>query len=172
MKILPSPARRMLVGAGIASMAAVSVGAAQGQPARVTAGSLAGRPRRENIVPPDMQNIYDRYHYAPAVRIHDVLYVSGQVGRDEALKVVEDPEAQFVQAWKNVEKVLAFAGLGFEDVFELETWFVDFRKYLPLFLKVKDQFIKSNFPTWTGFGITEFSTPGLLVEIKVTAMYP
>lgn len=77
-----------------------------------------------------------------------------------------------VQAWKNVETVLTFAGLSFEDVFELETWFVDFRKYLPTFLKIKDQFIRSNYPTWTGFGVTEFSTPGIMCEIKVNAIYP
>lgn len=166
--------RRTLVGTSAATLigTAALVQAAVAQPARTTAESLVGRPRRENIVPPDMQNIYDRFHYAPAVRIHDTLYVSGQVGRDEALKVVEDPDAQMVQAWKNVEKVLAFAGLGFEDVSQLETWFTDFRKHLPAFLKIKDQFVKTNYPTWTGFGISEFSTPGIMCEIKVTAMYP
>ena len=167
-----SPGRRSLVHAGLGAGLVLAAHAAAAQPSRTTAASLAGRPRRENIVPPDMQNIYDRFHYAPAVRIGDILYVSGQVGRDEALKVVEDPEAQMVQAWKNVEKVLTFAGLGFEDVFQLETWFVDFRKHLPAFLKVKDQFVKTNYPTWTGFGVSEFSTPGIMCEIKVTAMYP
>ena len=157
-----------IVGAGIAG----AIASATAQTPKVTAGSLAGRPRRENIVPPEMQNVYDRFHHAPAVRIGDVLYASGQVGRDEAMKVIEDPEAQMIQAWKNVERVLTFAGLGFEDVFELETWFVDFRKHLPAFLRIKDQFIKTNYPTWTGFGVTEFSTPGLIVEIKVTALYP
>ena len=97
--------------------------------------------------------------------------MSGQVGRDDGMKVVEEPEAQMVQAWRNVEKVLTFAGLGFEDVFELETWFVDFRTHLPAFLKIKDQFIRTNYPTWTGYGVTEFSTPGVMCEIKVTAMY-
>lgn len=165
--------RRTLAGFGLLAGAAIAgAGPASAQGARTSAASLVGRPKRENIVPPDMQNIYDRFHYAPAVRIGEVLYVSGQVGRDDGMKVVEEPEAQMVQAWRNVEKVLTFAGLGFEDVFELETWFVDFRKHLPAFLKIKDQFIKANYPTWTGFGITEFSTPGIMCEIKVTAMYP
>ena len=164
--------RRGLVHAGLGAGLVLAAATASAQPARTTAASLASRPRRENIVPPDMQNIYDRFHYAPAVRIGDVLYVSGQVGRDEALKVVEDPEAQMAQAWKNVEKVLTFAGLGFEDVFQLETWFTDFRKHLPTFLKVKDRFVTTNYPTWTGFGVSEFSTPGIMCEIKVTAMYP
>ena len=90
--------RRGLVHAGLGAGLVLAAHAATAQPARTTAASLIGRPRRENIVPPDMQNIYDRFHYAPAVRVGDVLYVSGQVGRDEALKVVEDPEAQMVQA--------------------------------------------------------------------------
>lgn len=165
--------RRHLVAAGIGAALGTAGGATAvaAQATRTTAASLAGRPRRENIIPPELQNVYDRFHYAPAVRIGDILYISGQIGRDAAMKVVEDPEAQMIQAWRNVETVLTFAGLGFEDVFELETWFVDFRKHLPAFLKIKDQFIKTNYPTWTGFGITEFSTPGILCEIKVNAMY-
>lgn len=124
------------------------------------------------IVPPGMQNIYDKYHYAPGWVIGDVLYVSGQVGRDEALRVVDEPEAQFDQAFRNVEKVLTAAGCTFADVFELETWFTRFPADLPLFMQVKDRYLTKDYPTWTGFGVASLSMPGLLVEIKVTALVP
>ena len=42
--------------------------------------------------------------------------------------------------------------------------------HLALFMKVKDCYFTKEFPTWTGVGITSLSTPGLIVEIKCTAV--
>lgn len=126
---------------------------------------------RRMIVPPGMENIVERYRYAPGVLVGDTLYASGQVGRDETLAVVVDPEAQYDRCFANVGKVLAAAGMDFPDIVELETWFVEFPGDLALFMKVKDRWIKGPiFPTWTGFGVKSFSMPGLLCEIKATAV--
>jgi enamine deaminase RidA (YjgF/YER057c/UK114 family) len=126
---------------------------------------------RRMIVPPGMENIVERYHYAPGVLVGDTLYASGQVGRDENLAVIADPEAQYDRCFQNVGKVLDAAGFRFSDIVELETWFVEFPGDLALFMKVKDRWIKGPiFPTWTGFGVKSFSMPGLLCEIKVTAV--
>jgi len=73
-------------------------------------------------VPPSMQNIYERFHYAPAVRIGPWVTCAGQVGRDAEMRVVEDLEAQIVQAWENVRTVLASAGAGFEHVYAMTTY--------------------------------------------------
>lgn len=126
--------------------------------------------RRRLIVPPGMENLVERFHYAPGVLVGDTLYVSGQVGRDEQLKVVEDREAQFEQAFRNVGKVLDAAGFAFSDVVELETWFLHFPADLPLFMAVKDRVLGQTTPTWTGFGVASFSMPGIVCEIKVTAV--
>jgi len=127
--------------------------------------------QRRMIVPPGMENIVERYRYAPGVLVGDTLYVSGQVGRDENLAVVADPEAQYEQCFRNVGKVLDAAGFGFPDIVELETWFLEFPGDLALFMRVKDRWIRGPvYPTWTGFGVKSFSMPGLLCEIKVTAV--
>jgi enamine deaminase RidA (YjgF/YER057c/UK114 family) len=125
---------------------------------------------REVIIPKGMENIYDTYHYAPAIRVGDTLYLSGQVGRDENLNVVEGTEAQFVQAFENVRKVLGAAGATFDDVVELETWFTDDMNALKTFLDVKDRYFTNRYPTWTGFAVKGFSMPGILVEIKCKAV--
>ena len=125
---------------------------------------------REVIIPRGMENIYDTYHYAPAIRVGDTLYLSGQVGRDENLNVVEGTEAQFVQAFENVKKVLDAAGATFDDVVELETWFTDTMADLKTFLTVKDRYFTNRYPTWTGFAVKGFSMPGILVEIKCKAV--
>ncbi|WP_376989471.1 RidA family protein [Bosea sp. R86505] len=127
--------------------------------------------QRRMIVPPGMENIVERYRYAPGVLIGDTLYVSGQVGRDENLQVVADREQQFEQCFRNIGKVLDAAGFGFSDIVELESWFLAFPADLPLFMQVKDRWIKGPvFPTWTGFGVAAFSMPGIVCEVKVSAI--
>jgi len=37
-------------------------------------------------------------------------------------------------------------------------------------MKIKDSYFCEEFPTWTGVEITSLSTPGLIVEIKCTAV--
>ena len=95
-------------------------------------------PRRESVVPTDMQNIHERFHYSPGVRAGNLLFIAGQVGRDDNLNVVEEKEAQFVQAFENVKKVLTAAGATFDDVVEMVTYHTDMRD-LQMFIQVKDQ---------------------------------
>ncbi|MBD2362666.1 RidA family protein [Anabaena minutissima FACHB-250] len=144
---------------------------------------------REVIIPKGMEILYEKYHYCPGIKVGNTLYISGQVGRDENLQVVEGIEAQFVQSFENVKKVLLAAGASFDDVVEMITYHVagvnldnlqvppantseqQFTiPHLPLFMQVKDRYFTHNFPTWTGFGITALSTPGLIIEIKCTAI--
>jgi enamine deaminase RidA (YjgF/YER057c/UK114 family) len=126
--------------------------------------------RRKLIVPPGMGAPVERFGYAPGVLVDDTLYVSGQVGRDEQLRVIEDPSAQIDQAFRNVGKVLDTAGFQWSDVVELETWLLHFQRDLPLVLQIKPRFLGRTVTTWTGFGVAEFSMPGLLFEAKVTAV--
>jgi enamine deaminase RidA (YjgF/YER057c/UK114 family) len=145
---------------------------------------------REVIIPEGMEILYEKYHYCPGIKIGNTLYISGQVGRDENLQVVAGTEAQFVQAFENVKKVLSAAGATFDDVVEMVTYHVtginlgdsqvrssdDLAQqqftipHLPLFIQVKDRYFTNKFPTWTGVGITALSTLGLIVEIKCTAV--
>ena len=141
-------------------------------------------PKREVIIPPGMEIIYEKYHYCPGIKVGNTLYISGQVGRDENLQVVQGIEEQFVQAFENVKKVLVAAEATFDNVVEMVTYHVtgdnvgessESEKsftipHLALFMKVKDRYFLKEFPTWTGVGITALSTPGLIVEIKCIAV--
>ena len=126
--------------------------------------------KREVIRPPGLEAVYETFHYAPGIRVGDTLYISGQVGRDADLKVVEGTEAQYVQAFENVAAVLAAAGSSFDDVVEMETWFLEDMADLDLFMAVKDRYFVDTYPTWTGFAVRGFSMPGIHVEIKCTAV--
>ncbi|MEQ8661034.1 MAG: RidA family protein [Gammaproteobacteria bacterium] len=123
---------------------------------------------RKDIIPPGMEIIRERFHYAPGVLVDDTLYIAGQVGRNAELEVVSGSEAQFTQAFENVGRVLAAAGASFDDVVDMVTYHVDMRE-LQLFMQVKDRFFTNQVPAWTGIGVTALAMPGLLVEIKCVA---
>ncbi len=78
--------------------------------------------KREVIIPKGMESLYEKFHYAPAVRVENTLYIAGQVGRDDDLHVIQGAEAQFAQAFENLRKVFTAAGATLEDVVDLVTY--------------------------------------------------
>ena len=125
---------------------------------------------RQIIVPDTMKLLAERAGYAPAVKVGTTLYCAGQVGRTADLVVIEDPEQQFLAAWKNLRQVLAAGGCGFEDVVEMTTYHIDMNQHMPLFRQVKDSLFPRNTCAWTCIGVSELAKPGLLVEIKCIAV--
>ena len=128
---------------------------------------------RSSIVPREMQNLHERFRYSPGVRAGNLLFMAGQVGRDEDLNVVEGKEAQFTQAFENVKKVLAAAGATMDDVVDMVSYHTDMRD-LPLFIQVRDRYVTNpeRYPAWTALGVTALAMPGLIAEIKCTALLP
>jgi enamine deaminase RidA (YjgF/YER057c/UK114 family) len=74
------------------------------------------------IVPKGMEFIADDIGYAPAVLAGNTLYISGQIGRDDQRQLVADKEAQFVQVFENMKRVLAEAGCSFENLVEMTSY--------------------------------------------------
>ncbi|MFM0685755.1 RidA family protein [Paraburkholderia strydomiana] len=128
---------------------------------------------RKAVVPTGMEAVYERIRYAPAVKIGNTIYVSGQVGRDEKMQLVEGREAQTVQAFENLKKVLEAAGASLSDVVDLTTFHTDMRD-LPLFLEVRDRYLTTHpMPAWTAIGAHMLGgTAGYIVEIKAVAVLP
>jgi enamine deaminase RidA (YjgF/YER057c/UK114 family) len=54
------------------------------------------------VFPPGWQRLYDRLHYAPAVRDGDRLWCSGVTGVGSDGQVSADPHAQFTRAFELV----------------------------------------------------------------------
>jgi enamine deaminase RidA (YjgF/YER057c/UK114 family) len=125
---------------------------------------------RETVVPKGMEYFYERFHFAPAVRVGDVLHCSGQLGwPGPGQRVPEDPKAQFALAFENLRRVLEAGGASFADVFELTTFHVGLQQHLAVFTAVKDGFFREPWPAWTAIGITELAIPGALVELRAKA---
>ncbi|WP_437313407.1 RidA family protein [Sorangium sp. So ce385] len=128
---------------------------------------------RSSVVPREMQNLHEKFRYSPGVRAGNLLFIAGQVGRDQDLNVIEGKEAQFTQAFENVKKVLAAAGATMDDVVDMVSYHTDMRD-LPLFIQVRDRYVTNSdrYPAWTALGVAALAMPGLIAEIKCTALLP
>ena len=85
----------------------------------------APKTNAERIIPEGWENTYNRFHYAPAVRAGDTLYLSGIVATlqgEENENNPEDLEAAFDRCFDALEKVLKEAGADFSHVVEMTTF--------------------------------------------------
>ncbi len=97
--------------------------------------------KKDVVIPKGMENYYDQFHFAPAVKDSNRLYCSGVIGVGADGKVPADPETQFTQAFELLKSVLTTAGVSFSDVIEMTTFHVGLQAHLPTFLKVKDRYL-------------------------------
>ena len=129
--------------------------------------------QREDIVPPGMEAIYENIRYSPAARVGNTLYISGQIGRDRHMQLVEPREAQFVQVFENLKQVLSAAGADFNDVVDVTSFHTDLRD-LPLYMQVRDRYFTGpQRPAWTAIGAAALcGQPGYFLEVKAVAVLP
>ena len=124
----------------------------------------------ERVIPASMQPTYDRFHFAPAVKIENLILLSGQIGTDSDGRCPSDATQQFRYAFNHVEAILNEAGGGLSNIIEMTSFHVDMASHMSAFMKVKDEMISEPYPAWTAIGCTELAMPGGLVEIRVQAV--
>ncbi len=126
-------------------------------------------PNRKVIIPPAMAGTAERFRYSPGIVVGNLLFISGQVGRDAAGRAIEDPERQFVTACENVGLILDIAGASYGDVVDLTTYHTTMED-LALFADVKARFFQTEpYPAWTAIEVSALALPGLRVEVKCIA---
>ena len=128
---------------------------------------------REDIVPVGSERVYEKLRYAPAVRVGDVVHVSGVIGSRADGSLDDDPAEQFRLAFTKLGEVLAAAGCTPADVVEMTTFHVGLQQHMRAFMAAKrDAMAGPPHPAWTAIGIVELAVPGALVEIRATAQRP
>jgi enamine deaminase RidA (YjgF/YER057c/UK114 family) len=122
----------------------------------------------ERIVPAPMQGIYDGFHYAPAVRAGDFLYLSGVVGvpRSEGEAGLREAAEQ---AFTTAAVVLGEAGYSFDDVIDMTSFHTDLEAQKASFQEVRDRFLSEPWPAWTAIDIDRLWMPEAVVEVRFVA---
>lgn len=121
------------------------------------------------VVPEGLEELYRDWHFAPAVRDGNTLYLSGIIGAGENLAVSDDPETQFVQVFETMGHTLRSAGSDFDRVLEITSYHVNINAHFAVFSTVKDRYLPEPFCAWTAIGVSELLLPAALVEVKAIA---
>lgn len=156
-------ARREFLGTAVAGMAgvaggvAISPAAACGQEHAPTIQALfpAGAPAAAA-------------GYSPGIVAHGarVIVVSGQ-GPDD---LSADMETQMRQTFERIGLVLRAAGADFRNIVLLRAYFVHMVRDLPVYRKVRMDYLSEPYPASTAVGTTELAIPGLEIEIEAIAI--
>jgi enamine deaminase RidA (YjgF/YER057c/UK114 family) len=126
--------------------------------------------KRQSINPPATQVMYDNFHFSQATRVGNMIWVSGQVGIDAAMKPGKDMKEQARLAFQSLKSVLETAGASLADVVELTTFHIDLRGEMDAFAMVKDAYFPDRYPSWTAVGVTQLAIAELRVEVRAVAV--
>ena len=111
--------------------------------------------------------------YSPATRVGNLVFVSGQAGRDPVTKALAGPdvEAQTEQTLKNIAAILEAAGSGLSYVLRCGVFLVDIADF-PRMNEVYARMFGSHRPARTTVQVSALPGEGLRVEIDAIAVIP
>jgi enamine deaminase RidA (YjgF/YER057c/UK114 family) len=106
--------------------------------------------------------------YSPALtaRGQGLLFISGQGPKDRNA----DMETQIRQTFDKLSILLKAGGASFANVVMVRTYWVHLQRDLPIFRKVRRDYLIEPYPASTAIGVTELATPGLELEIEAVAV--
>jgi len=112
-------------------------------------------------------------HYTDAVRVGDLLFVSGCVPTDAAGNVVggDDVAAQARQVFENIGAILAAAGASYADVARVTVYLTDVDDRAKI-NPVRQEFFGATRPASTLIEVSRLAIPGIKVEVEAIARVP
>ena len=112
-------------------------------------------------------------HYTDAVRVGDLLFVSGCVPTDAAGNVVggDDVAAQARKVFENIGVILERAGCTFADVAKVTVYLTDVDDR-PKINPVRQEVFGDARPASTLVEVSALAVPGALIEIEAVAAIP
>ena len=108
--------------------------------------------------------------FSDAVRVGDVLYLSGAMGNvpGKMALVPGGIEAETRQMFENIARTLEQNGLSFDDVFKCQVFLADMQEW-PVFNKIYVEYFKPDrLPARSALGVSALAMNGR-VEMEVTA---
>jgi enamine deaminase RidA (YjgF/YER057c/UK114 family) len=134
------------------------------------------------VIPAALRADVEQFHYAPARRVGDFVYLSGLVA------INPEPGAMSAEAFREVlrdvfrgmERLLVACDAGLADVIELQMFHVfgsgrlalDKAGQLAAIAQVRDEFFPPPYPVAVELAVADLNPDGGLVEIKAVAFAP
>lgn len=113
----------------------------------------------------------DNYHYSQGVQVGDLVFVTGQGGWDDAFDIPDDITEQIRNAFRNVETVLAEAGLTWADVIDITSYHLGIEEsVLGTVVEELRRYCPDHQPLWTVIGVAALALPAMKVEITANAV--
>ncbi|MFC7583963.1 Rid family hydrolase [Nonomuraea antimicrobica] len=110
--------------------------------------------------------------YSHAVRVGDMLYVSGQAAFDERGEVVGDSmTVQAEHVFQVISRILADQGATFEDVAFIRTYLTDMEDRVE-YREVRSKYITGTPPASTTVEVSKLFMPGLRLEVDLIVALP
>ena len=95
-----------------------------------------------------------------------MIFVSGQGPADYDA----DMETQIRQTFQRIGAVLKAGGASFRDVVMMRSYFLNIRRDLASFRKVRREFLIKPYPASTAVDVTALADPRLQLEIEAIAL--
>jgi reactive intermediate/imine deaminase len=131
-----------------------------------SAYSAPTRPPVEHFTKPPLNG--QPLPFSDAVRVDDIIYLSGQIGIGSDGKLPDGIDAQTKQAMDNVGAVLKRAGVGYDRIFHCTAFLSDMKNW-PAFNKVYvGYFPDGQMPARSAIGANGLAL-GALLEIECQA---
>ncbi|WP_188898568.1 RidA family protein [Caldovatus sediminis] len=113
----------------------------------------------------------DRLTFSPAIRVGNLLFISGTTATDENLRIVGvgDIAEQTRQIFRKWEPILKAAGAGFDNIVETTDYYVTLEGYART-AEVRREFFRPPYPAATGVQVAGLIRKDALIEIKGIAV--
>lgn len=158
----PVADRRGFVGGAMASAA---MGVLLSSGASVAQAQGAGGSRKA-LRPPGAPSADIGYSPAILAEGRQFLFISGQGPED----VRADMETQIRQTFDRIGLLLKDGGASWGNVVIVRSYWVHLLRDLPIFRKVRREYLVEPYPASTAVGTTELAIPGLELEIEAVAI--
>lgn len=128
--------------------------------------AAAPRPAVEHFGTPMLNG--QRLPFSRAVRVGDILYLSGAIGRGSDGKPPEGIEAQARATMDDIGETLKLAGLGYDDLFHCTVFLSDMKNWADFNKVYLTYFPDGPLPARSALGVNGLAL-GALLEIECQA---
>ena len=142
-----------------------------GDPASDEPGRVQGAPPLQEVTSANLPSPVGPY--VPGIRVGNLIFVSGQSGRNPATSQLAGPdvESQTEQCLRNVAAILEAAGSSLRHVVRCGVFLVDMREF-PRMNEVYARTFGTHRPARTTVEVAGLPGEGLRVEIDAIAVVP